>query len=186
MRVKSRWNRTDRPRTPESTASVLSAVSWKIATASVLEMENLGFQTDTQLQRLTVIAEFMAFLVHIADRLAANRMVLEERTRFINALGIQVAGLMAENLEDLIGAGEHRASFIETLNERMAEYAQFGFSEADGPDIGFLRELGTRVTAVMGPRDQRWILEQVMEVAAPEAVETLAKAMRNLLGPKAQ
>jgi len=182
VRVKSRWNRKDRSHAPEDVASALSAVAWKIAGASVLEMENLGFQTDTQLQRLTVIAEFMAFLVHVADRLAATRMDDEARARFINAFGKQVAALMADNLADVLGPGDYRSSFIETLNERMAQYSEFGFSAEDGPDIGFLREFGQRVTATMGPRDRRWILEQVMEVAAPEAVDTLRKAMGNLLG----
>ncbi|HEB80495.1 MAG TPA: hypothetical protein ENI71_01315 [Chromatiales bacterium] len=181
MRVKNRWNKPGKVHTPEAIASALSAAAWKIATRSVLEMENEGLQADTQLQRLTVIAEFMAFLVHIADRLAATRMDGDERGRFINALGVQVAELMAGNLADLQGPGDYRASFIDTLNERMSEYAEFGFSEVDGPDIGFLRGFGQRVTAAMGPRDQRWILEQVMEVAAPEAIETLAEAMRDLL-----
>ncbi len=181
MRVKSRWNKPGKAHTPEAIASVLSAAAWKIATHSVLEMEGGGLQADTQLQRLTVIAEFMAFLVQVADRLAATRMDVEERGHFINALGVQVAELMAGNLADLQGPGDYRASFIDTLNERMSEYAEFGFSEVSGPDIGFLRGLGQHVTAAMGTRDQRWVLEQVMEVAAPEAVETFAKAMRNLL-----
>ena len=181
MHVKSRWNKPGKTHTPEAIASALGAAAWKIATQSVLEMENEGLQAGTQLQRLTVIAEFMAFLVHVADRLAATRMDVDERGRFINTLGVQVAELMAGNLADLQGPGDYRASFIDTLNERMSEYGEFGFSEVSGPDIGLLRELGQRVTATMDPRDRRWILEQVMEVAAPEAVETLAEAMRNLL-----
>lgn len=180
MRVKSHWNKPDKTHTPEAIASVLNAAAWNIATHSVLEMEKAGLLADTQLQRLTVIAEFMAFLVHIADRLAATRMDVDERGRFINALGVRAAELMAGNLADLQGPGDYRASFIDTLNERMSEYAEFGFSEASGPDIGFLRGFGRRVTAAMGPRDERWILERVMEVAAPEAIETLAKTMRSL------
>jgi hypothetical protein len=180
VRAKNRWNKPDKAHTPEAIASVLNAAAWNSATHSVLEMEKAGLQADTQLQRLTVIAEFMAFLVHIADRLAATRMDVDERGRFINALGVRAAELMAGNLADLQGPGDYRASFIDTLNERMSEYAEFGFSEASGPDIGFLRGFGRHVTAAMGPRDERWILERVMEVAAPEAIETLAKTMRSL------
>ncbi|HDJ86383.1 MAG TPA: hypothetical protein ENG77_04670 [Chromatiales bacterium] len=181
MRAKSRWSKPGKAHTPEAIASVLNAVAWNAATRSVLEMENGGLQADTQLQRLTVIEEFMAFLVHVADRLTATRMDVDERGRFINAFGVRAAELMAGNLADLQGPGDYRASFIDTLNERMSEYAEFGFSEASGPDIGFLRGFGRHVAAAMGPRDQRWILEHVMEVAAPEATETLTKTMRNLL-----
>lgn len=181
MRAKSRWNKPGKAHTPEAIASVLNAVAWNAATHSVLEMEKGGLQADTQLQRLTVIAEFMAFLVHVADRLAAIRMDVDERGRFINALGVQAADLMAGNLADLQSPGDYRASFIDTLNERMSEYAEFGFSEASGPDIGFLRGFGRHVTVAMGPHDQRWILEYVMEVAAPESIEILAKTVRNLL-----
>ncbi|HDK03574.1 MAG TPA: hypothetical protein ENG84_07010 [Gammaproteobacteria bacterium] len=180
MRAKSRWSKPGKAHTPEAIASVLNAVAWNAATRSVLEMENGGLQADTQLQRLTVIEEFMAFLVHVADRLTATRMDVDERGRFINAFGVRAAELMAGNLADLQGPGDYRASFIDTLNERMSEYAEFGFSEASGPDIGFLRGFGQHVAAAMGPRDQRWILEHVMEVAAPEATETLTKTMRNL------
>ncbi|HQU15621.1 MAG: hypothetical protein B7Z66_10815 [Chromatiales bacterium 21-64-14] len=180
MRVKSRWNKTDKPHTPDEIASALAFILWRIATNGLLELENEGFQTDTQLQRLTAIAEFMAFLVHVSDRLAATQMGDSERAQFVNGLGRYVADTVSDNIADVLGEGDYRASFIDTLNERMGEYADYGFSASDGPDFGFLRQFGQRVTATMGPRDSRWILEQIMEVEAPESVQTLRKAMWNL------
>src|SRR5687768_5675607 len=87
MRVRTRWNQKDKDRTLEEIASVIAANSWKIAGESLLFLENEGFETVSHAQRLDVIAEFCAYLLHCADRLVFGKFDEEERARFISAMG---------------------------------------------------------------------------------------------------
>jgi hypothetical protein len=38
----------------------------------------------------------------------------------------------------------------------------------------------------MGPKDNRWIQDQVMEIEAPKAVKTLKRALRDLVPATAE
>ncbi len=67
-------------------------------------------------------------------------------------------------------------------------YAEFGaepkaVESTDGfaPDFAFLRYLGSRLEPTLPPKDQRWVLDQVMASEAPEVVDIVQGAMRNLL-----
>ena len=73
LRVKNKWQDKNRERSIEDTAGVIAFNLWKIASANVLNLENEGFQTDTQSQRIDVIEELIAFYVSLVDRLAAER-----------------------------------------------------------------------------------------------------------------
>ena len=73
-RLKTKWNLKDRKRTPEEIASVIGFNLWVLAGDSCLFLENEGFETKTQSQRLDVIAEFAAFGAHIADRMVFDDM----------------------------------------------------------------------------------------------------------------
>ena len=57
LRVKNKWQDKNRERSIEDTAGVVAFNLWKIASANVLNLENEGFQTDTQSQRIDVIEE---------------------------------------------------------------------------------------------------------------------------------
>ena len=73
MRAAARWNKKDKVRTVEETAGALGVTGWRIAAQGVLGLENEGFQTDTQSQRLDVITEFAAFLVEAGvDSISLN------------------------------------------------------------------------------------------------------------------
>ena len=50
----------------------------------------------------------------------------------------------------------------------------------EGPGFAYLRLLGDRVAAVMGPKDNRWIMDQMMAIEAPDAIQTLRRVMRDL------
>ena len=180
MRVNSRWNKKDKSHTLEDVAAALAGIAWRIACNGVLELENADFQTDTQMQRLTVIAEFLAFIVHVADRLSAQRMDEETRRRFITELARRCADFMQDNVADVAGPGDYRDAFIGRLNERMSGYAEYAFTDGS-PSFGMLRDFGQQITAVMGPRYSRWISDRIIDVEAPDAVKTLKKAMRDLL-----
>ena len=99
----------------------------------------------------------------------------EERQRFIVSLALKTADHYHDNRTDVAETrADFRKPFIETLNQRMADYAEFRFSDGE-PGYAFKRYLGDRVTATMGERDRKWISSQVMDIEVPEMLKTLNK-----------
>ena len=91
-------------------------------------LENEGFQTDTNAQRLDVMAEFLAFLVHLADRLKAEQLDQQERQAFITSLALHLADRMQENRTDILGKGAYRQPLIDLLNQHNC-YESFYLSD---------------------------------------------------------
>ena len=182
MRIQTRWNKKGKKRSLEETAGALAFIEWRIAGKALLNLENEGFQTDTQLQRLDVIEELGAFLIHVTDRLVHDSMSEEERQRFIVALALKIADTYHDNRVDSEGRGQDfRQPFIEGLNRRLADYAEFSFEDGE-PGYAFKRYLGEAVTNRMGERDAKWICDQVMEIEVPDMLKTLRRGLGNLLG----
>lgn len=180
MRVKSKWNLRDRERSFSETGGALAFILWRIAQQGTLNLENEGFQTDTNAQRLDIITEFLAFLVHIVDRMTAERFTAEQRQDFITSLARHLADTMQDNRTDVQGKGDYRKPLIDRLNERAGDYAEFTFTDNE-PGFALRRYFGERVRAVMGERDNQWITEQVMSIEVAEALKPLRKALRDLL-----
>jgi len=178
LRVKSKWN-ADREHTLHEIGGAAAFIIWRIAQQGVLNLENEGFQTDTNAQRLDVMEEFLAFLVHLADRLKADVLEQEERRAFITSLARHLADRMQENRTDALGKGEYRQPLIDLLNERAADYADF--TMVDGaPGYALKRYFGEHVRAVMGELDNQWITDQVIDIEVPETLPPLNKALREL------
>lgn len=181
MRVKSRWHNKGKEHTVEDTASALAFIAWRIAQDTVLHMENEDYQTDTLKQRLDVIFETVAFLIHVSDRLTYESLDEDERTRFITAMGLNTLRQMRTNLNDYGMTGEQvDAEYLPLLNQRMADYAEFAFDEGQ-PSFNMRRYLGERITEKMGARDNKWVSQQVMDIEVPMAMENLHKGLDNLL-----
>ena len=185
MRVKSKWNVKGREHSLTEVGGAAAFILWRIAQQGLLNLENEGFQTDTRAQRLDVMGEFLAFLVHLADRLKAGQLQLEERTEFITSLARHLADNMQENRTDAQGKGEYRKALINLLNERAADYAGFSMVE-DDPGYAMRRYFAEHVRAVMGEKDNQWITDQVMDVEVPEAMPPLKKALRELFAVEQQ
>ncbi|MEA1890683.1 MAG: hypothetical protein U9N50_13015 [Pseudomonadota bacterium] len=181
MRIRSKWSAKNRDRSPEEIAGVVAFISWRICTQAVLELENNDFQTDTQVQRLAIIWEFAAFLIHVTDRMMYGRMDEEERAVFISAMAKAMAQTMQDNMEDILGNGYYKPDLINTLNIRMNEYAKFSYSDESGPSFPMLRYFGETVTAVMGERQKKWVTTQIIDIEAPDAIKTLKRGISNLL-----
>jgi hypothetical protein len=77
--------------------------------------------------------------------------------------------------------GEYKGNFIERLNQRAGEYAECEYG-SDGPSFSFMRYLAHCMVDVVDERDKNWVIDQMMAVEAPQAVEMVEKAMRGLLG----
>ncbi len=182
MRIKAKWHKKGKERSLEELASALAFTTWRIGMQGVLHLENEGFQTDTQSQRMDVVAEFAAFLTHIVDRYAYSRMSGEERARFINAFALKMAEFMQDNRQDVAGPGDHAGAFVALLNARTDDYAECSFDDREGPGFSMRRTFGDHVTAVMGEKDRRWITDYVMDVETPEALRNLKRALRSLMG----
>ena len=70
---------------------------------------------------------------------------------------------------------------MEMLNERLDDYAGFEF-DADEPGFEALRYFGDRVMRSMGiSQTNRWVMDHVMEISAPELFEKISKSVETLL-----
>ena len=180
MRVRSKWNVKDKTHTVEEVGGALAFIAWRIAQNGVLNLENYDFQTDTQQQRMAIMAEFLCFTLHLIDRMTINRFDEDERVRFMNELAAKTAKNYYDNKKELVGPGEYRQEFIDLLNSRMAEYAEFQFDETEGASFPMRRYFGNFVTAQMGEKNQRWVSDQIIDVESPEIYTTLKRAVPNL------
>jgi len=167
-------------RTIEENAGALAFIEWRIAGQTLLNLENEGFQTDTQMQRLDVLQELSAFLIHVTDRLVHGDLDEEQRQKFIVELALKMADTYHDNRVDAEGRGQDfRPGFIDILNQRLANYAECSFDNGE-PGYQFKRYLGECVTHTMGDRDRKWISDQVMEIEVPEMLKTLKKGLKDL------
>jgi hypothetical protein len=117
--------------------------------------------------------------------MAHARMGVDERTAFTTALVRRVADHLADNENNLLGApppgqDSSQARFIDLFNLLSSHYADFGH-DAEGPDFAFMRYLGHRIEALMPTKDQHWVVDQVMAIEAPEAVEMLQRSLQGVL-----
>ncbi len=179
MRMKSRWRDKQRPRSLEDNAIALAINAWRIALTCAKHLHEEGFRYESDEQRIAVIAEYLIFLVHWADRLALARMDAQERERFTTTLVRQVARHIREN-EEMMGL--EPLPFFERLNERTEDYAEIPFEEASA-GYSALRYLAGKIQAIMG-EDQvnRWVADQIIDIDAPEAAQNLKQAMDGLFG----
>ncbi len=182
LRIRSKWRKKERQRTVGDNAVALAYVIWQIALGAAKNLHAERFDYEDDRQRIAVIGEYMAFLVHVADRMAYARMADEDtRKHFMTRLATESARQVQRNQEHVLGPGEYGDAFIVLVNERAAEYAETSFS-ADVPGYGMLRALGTHVQSVMGSsQTNRWVIDQVMEIDAPGALRHLRQALSNLL-----
>ena len=181
MRVKSKWSKKDKTHTVEEVGGALAFIAFRIAQNAVLSLENNDFQTDTQKQRMDIISEFLCFTIHLMDRMTIERFTEEERTRFVTELAIKSAKHYEDNLRDIVGAGNYRQEFIDKLNERMNDYAEFQYDlDSGGASFPMRRFFGDLVTRQMGERNKRWVSDQVIDIEVPEIQSVLNRSVPNL------
>lgn len=185
IRMKTHWHQSARnpsaDKSLQDAAGALAFNLWRLAVdkAKNLHGEDYFYRTDGQ--RIAIICEFLAYMIQVTDRLAHERLDDDERRLFVNTLGQRVADHVQDNAADLFGPGDYRSGFIHTLNQRSQTYAEFGFG-ADGPSHNFMQFLGVRTQSIMGDSQiNRWIINQVMEVDAPELYHKTHKALDDLL-----
>lgn len=181
MRVKSRWHNKGKSRTPEEMGAALAFIAWRIAMNVIKNMQQSGFGYPSGPVQLNIIEEFMAFLIQVVDRLVYGHVDEEARERLVGTLALRLVDTMVDNQMDVLGPGDYRSALIARLNERLDDYAGLSFSEEE-PGFGFLRYLGDKVKMAMAGENNRWVVEQIIEIEAPEAVKTIRKALRDVRG----
>lgn len=179
--LKPRW-RSNRPRTLEERASVLGTNAWKIANEIFRHMEKEGFRFGSDAEVTAVIAELIAFLVQLVDRLAYGKLTDAQRAQLIGAVAGHLAATVENNHLDLFGPGDYRRPFIDLLNSRFEDYAHCEYQGGE-PGYACLRLFAAKVEEAMQPSGNRWVVEQVMEIEAPEMVRLMSGLVRELLEP---
>jgi len=181
VRVKSKWHKKDKTHTVEELAGALAFIAVRIAQNGTLSLENNDFQTDTAAQRLEVMSEYLCFTVHMIDRMTIEKFDEDERQRFMTELSIKCAKHIEDNKRDLIGPGEYRQEFVDLLNQRMSDYADFQYDEEEGaPSFPMRRFFGDRMTEKMGEKNKKWVGDQIIDVEVPDLMESLHKGVPNL------
>lgn len=185
IRIKDKWHQSRRNRPTskslQDSAGALAFIGWRIALEKAQNLNREGFRYDSDIERVKVISEFVAFEIQVADRLAYEFLDDDDRTIFINALGQRFADHMQENLSDLDGPRNYRDAFVALLNERLGDYASLTFEHGE-PGFDFLRYLGAKVLRVLGEdQTNRWVLDQIVAIEAPELAEKIRKSVFNLL-----
>ncbi|MFA6121642.1 MAG: hypothetical protein WCT35_05405 [Sideroxydans sp.] len=182
MRIKSSWFKAGREHSPDELAGALSFVIYRIADNALKNTRKAKFEIAVGPQYFAFLTEFLLYQIQVADRIAHRRLSAEDRLAFTSTLANRVAETHAENESRLLEkeAAECKQRFIDRLNQRFEEYAEFGYGE-NGPDFSFMRYLAFCMEQVMDDKDSWWIIDQMMSIEAPEAVDMLEKTFRNLL-----
>lgn len=181
VRVKNRWNQNASPRSLEQMANAVGATLWKLAADVVLNLENENFETETQAQRVDLLEELVCYLVHYCDRWIYPRAEQEQRSEFISCLAADMARLLEDSRIDVQGDGAYKATFIDKLNRRCADYSTYSFSESEGGSFAMRCRLGERAQHSMGDRDGRWIPDYIVGREAPAIEKSLQRSLSGLV-----
>ena len=177
---------TSGARSPKMLASVVAMLAWKQAIESIRRMRKAWYDIDTGKPYFDFVCEFLVFLAHAADRIAFRSLDAATRAEFTTALAIRLAEMVEESRGDLLGDAEPGAcqrDFIDLFNRRGADYGEYAYGpETNGPDFGFKRMFASALREILPEKDKLWVIDQAMDIEAPDAIKALEKAMAGLFG----
>ena len=181
MRTKSKWFAKEQTREPQVLAGAIALNIWRLGLHSINRMRSAQFEIEATRQYFDFLREYLVFLNHVVDRFAFERLTSDERQKFTSALVKKTAEFLSENEARLLGGKEAPIieQFIQSFNQRGEDYATFGL-DAGVPDFAFMRYCGFQLAEVVSVQDRHWVMDQVMAIEAPEAIDTLIKLMDNL------
>ena len=175
-RLKTRWSRVETARDYRAIAGAVGVNLWRITTECLLNLENEGFETRDDAQRLDAISELAAFALHLLDRHAHARIGDADRAALIEATARRFGEIIHDNRLDACGDGDHLRRFIGLVNRRADEYAECGYDDDDGPSFTMRRLLGGHVRDAMNGKHRRWIPDYVIDVEAPALYKAVRRA----------
>jgi len=171
-------------RSPKMLASVVAMLAWKLAIESIKRMRKAWYDIEVGKPYFDFVCEFLAFLAHAADRIAYRSLDAAQRAEFTTALAIRLAEMVEESRGDLLGDAEPGAcqrDFIDLFNRRGADYGEYDYG-TDGPSFGFKRMFAAALREILPEKDKLWVVDQAMDIEAPDAIKALEKAMVGLFG----
>ena len=171
--VKTRWRKKG-ARSLAERAGVIGANLWKLSLEIFKHMEKEGFRFGSDRLVTGVLTEFIAFSVQLVDRAVYGRLSETDRATLLAEVVGHLAATMANNQLDLFGPGEYRKPFIDALNARFGEYAEFEYPGGE-PGYPCLRFFASSVADAMAESDNKWVVEQMMDIEAPEMVRLVRK-----------
>lgn len=181
VRIRSHFH-TEGQRSAATLASVVAALSWKLAIDAIGRMRKADYDIDIGKPYFDFVCEFMVFMAMAADRIAYMKLDPEKRVQFTSAMARRMAELVEENNGMLLGAaaqGECLRHFIDLFNRRSGEYAEFDYGP-EGPDFGFKRFFAACLREGLPEKDRLWVVDQVMDIEVPEALKALDKTLAGL------
>jgi len=181
VRLKMKWHKQNKSHSLEEEAGVIAYNMWKVAMDAILNLENADYQTDSNKQRLELVAENLIFMIHIADRMTIEYFDEDERARFIGELANKCGKHLSDNYHELYGKGNYKQDFIDLLNSRVAEYTEFDFSDEDGPGFSMKRYYGEYVRGIMGEKYNQWVTSQMIDIEIPAMFRQLKRIMKNII-----
>jgi hypothetical protein len=185
IRLKTKFH-TKGQRSPATLASVVAVLAWKLAIESIKRMRKADYDIDAGRQYFDFVCEFLAFLAVSADRIAYRELDADARVEFTSVMARNIGRFVEENNIMLLGEavpGESQRHFIDLFDRRAADYAEFDYDEK-GPDFGFKRFFAACLRDVLPEKDKLWVVDQAMDIEAPEALKMLEKTLAGLFNPE--
>lgn len=183
LRLKNRWFKAGAAHPPQQVGEAMAFAVWRVAHNALVQMRGAGFDVEVGEPYFAFLREWLVFLVQALDRMAYDRLAPEDRTAFTTALVQRVALHLAENEARLLQPEAPASAadrFVDLVNRLAPEYGDFGH-DAGGPGFGFMRYLGHRIEPLLPEKDRHWVVDQVVAVEAPGAVQLLARSFEGLL-----
>ena len=184
IRVKTVWFKKDGERSAEEIASAVATTTWRVADKAVDNLGRENYDIITPERGFKLIAEFLAFLVHYCDRMAYATLSPERRMAVLQAVSLRLAEVMEQNIHSMVGKDDgrdYKKEFIDFLNRRFAEYAEFEFPDDEKASFPALRFLGLQIRDEMEDKDKTWVMDQIMDIEMPEMMGTVRKSFKGLL-----
>jgi hypothetical protein len=181
--IKTRW-RNKGARTLAERAGVIGANLWKLSLEIFRHMEREGFRFGSDRLVTRVLGECIAFLVQLVDRTVYGRLSEADRATLVRAVVDHLAATMENNQLDLFGPGDYRKPFIDMLNARFEDYAGFEYPAGE-PGYPCLRFFATQVSDAMAEGDNKWVVEQMIDIEAPEMVRLVKKLVEQTVATTA-
>jgi len=178
VRVRTQWSKEGRDVSAEEVVGVLAFNAWRIGMQSMLEIEDERFDVTTQMQRIKIISEVMYLLVHTLDRILYKAVNDEDREFLITTFARKLSDHVHDNTRDFAGSGDYRTPFLNTLNERLADYSKTKWDdEKDIPAFSMAREFGMNIVDELGAKDREWALDYIQQVLTPEIMDAFSKIL---------
>jgi len=179
IRIRNKWMKPDAG--IDENAGAVAFVCWQISLSAAKNLHAEDFTYTHDVQRMSVISEYLIFLIHCSDRLLSHSLEQAQREQFITHLVHKAARHLANNQREITGPGDYEAKFYTLCNQRTQEYALCGYADKQ-PGFEMRRCFASHIQNIMGRLAvNRWITDQIMDIDSLDAVEMLYKSSNKLL-----